>query len=318
MRLIRIKRPVLINDVTAGSQLQLNQPNPVPNRSLLTACISAFATAVLCLPTAEGGDRRFAYTYETLTSPKGSWELENTITYKRSPLHDRDLDSFSFRHEIEYGVTDRFQLAVYVANWDFAPRGGEDEEEEEAEHGGGEASAEAEVSEKEEKHEKSSKPHRSARYGSSGVEMIYNLTNPNTDWIGSALYVEGNIGDRFAELETKLLLQKNFGKLTVAYNAILEFEWEGAHLDGEEIEFGQTVGVSYEVTPQFSVGGELLHQIDMPDFNRKNAERAQVYVGPNVTFRSKGFFATASALWRTTDNAGEPDMQARVIVGVDF
>lgn len=290
-------------------------------RALKTSILAVGATALLALPAAQAGQRHFAYTYETTTAPQGSWEIENWASFERSPLHDRDLNSFQFRHEIEYGVTSRFQLAVYVANWDFAPRGGEEEEEEEAEKGGGGEAAEvAEAGEeKEAEHEgKEAKPHRSARYGSSGVELIYNISNPNTDWIGSAVYLEGNLGDRFAELEGKILLQKNFGKIIVAYNAIAEFEWEGAHLDQEEIEIGQTLGISYQVTPNVAIGGELVHQIDMPEWKASNAERAHIFMGPNVTVHGKNFFLTASALWRTSDTSGEPDMLARVILGVDF
>ena len=198
----------------------------------------------------------------------------------------------------------------------LAPRGGEEEEEEEAEHAESGESAEAE--EARDEHEGDDKPHRSARYGSTGVELIYNISNPNTDWLGSAVYAEANFGDRLAELEGKVLLQKNFGPLAVVYNATVEFEWEGAHLEAEEMEFAQSVGVAYQVHPNVSVGGELLHEIAFPDFNQRNAERAEVFVGPNVSFHGKNFFATASALWRTTDNPGESDMVARLIVGFEF
>ena len=293
---------------------QPDHPPTMLNLTDLKSCALAGLALLSCaLPASDAGQRRFAYNYETTTSPKGSWEIENWVTLERSPLHDHDFDSWFFRHEIEYGVTDRFQIALYVANWDFAPRGGEDEEEEEAETGGATESSEAEEHE-----ESDGKPHRSARYGSSGVELIYNLTNPNTDLLGSAVYAEANFGDRFAELEGKLLLQKNFGPLAIVYNAIVEFEWEGAHLEAEEIEFAQTFGVSYQVHPNVAVGGELVHEVAFPDFNQANAERAEVFVGPNVSFHGKNFFVTASALWRTTDNHDKEDMQARVIVGFEF
>jgi hypothetical protein len=284
---------------------------------LKTSVLAVGAATLLSLPTAQAGQRHFAYTYETTTATQGTWEIENWASFERSPLHDSDLNSFQFRHEIEYGVTSRFQLAVYIANWDFAPRGGEEEEEEEADKGGGGEAAEV-ADAGEAKEEKAEKPHRSGRYGSSGVELIYNISNPNTDWIGSAVYLEANYGDRFAELEGKILLQKNFGPVIVAYNAICELEWEGAHLDQEEIELGQSIGVSYQVTPNVAVGGELLHQIDMPEWKSSNAERAHIFLGPNLTVHGKNFFVTASALWRTSDTTGEPDMLARVIVGVDF
>jgi hypothetical protein len=287
--------------------------DPMFSSTQMKTCVLTALAFVWCVLPGDAGQRRFAYNYETTTSPKGSWEIENWVTLERSPLHDNDYDSWFFRNEVEYGVTDHFQIAVYVANWDFAPRGGEEKEEVEAE---GAETAESHEAEEDEGGEE--KPHRSARYGSSGVELIYNLTNPNTDWLGSAVYAEANFGDRFAELEGKILLQKNFGPLAIVYNAIVEFEWEGAHLEAEEIEFAQTFGVSYQVHPNVAVGSELVHEIAFPDFNKSNAERAEFFAGPNVTFHGKNFFVTASALWRTTDNSGAEDMQARVIVGFEF
>ena len=249
------------------------------------------AISLFAVSQASAGQRRFTYSYETITSPQGSVELENWVTFKRSPLHDRSADVWEFRHEIEYGVTSRFQLAVYVADWDFAPRGDAAE---------------------------GAKPHRSARYRHSGVELIYNLSNPNTDWIGSALYFEAVAGDRLLETEGKALLQKNFGPVAVVYNAILEAEWEGAHLDEQNGEFSQTLGVSYQIHPSVSLGGELVHEIEIPDWSRSKAKRAAVFLGPNVSFHAKNFYATLTALWRATDNHDEPDMQARLIVGIDF
>lgn len=267
-----------------------SQQMSIPSRFHSAVVATLLAAALITPRPAGAGQRRFTYSYETLTAPQGSLEFENWVTFKRSPLHDRDLDAWEFRHEIEYGVTSRFQLAVYVADWDFAPRSaGED-----------------------------AKPHRSARYSHSGVELIYNVSNPNTDWIGSALYFEALAGDRLLEVEGKALLQKNFGPLTVVYNAILEAVWEGAHLDEQKGEFSQTLGVSYQLHPAVSVGGELLHEIEIPEWNRSRAERAAVFLGPNVSFHRNHIYATLTALWRATDNHGEPDLQTRLIFGLDF
>ena len=258
---------------------------------LFTTCLPLVATALglLTAVSAEAGQRRFTYSYETLTAPKGTLELENIVTFKRSALHDDNFNVWEFRHEIEYGVTSRFQLALYVADWEFAPREGAD-----------------------------GQTHRSARYAHTGVEVIYNLSNPNTDWLGSALYGEVVVGDRLVELEGKLLLQKNLGPFNLVYNAILEAVWEGAHLDEKKGEFAQTLGVSYQVHPSFSVGAELLHEIDIPGWHNSDAAGAGLYFGPNASFRAKNFYATATALWRTTDNPGEPDLQARLIIGLEF
>jgi hypothetical protein len=61
-------------------------------------------------------------------------------------------------HELEFGVTDHFQIGLYLADWGYR------EDPDANEHG--------------------------FAYQSSAVELIYNLTNPTTDLLGLALYSE--------------------------------------------------------------------------------------------------------------------------------
>jgi hypothetical protein len=83
--------------------------------SKLTALIATALLTVFC-EVSEAG-RRFTYVYEAKVAKKGEIELENWVTWKSGP---NDQNGFDFRHEIEYGVTDRFQLALYVADWQVA------------------------------------------------------------------------------------------------------------------------------------------------------------------------------------------------------
>jgi hypothetical protein len=249
-----------------------------------TALLVTVVAAGLALPSADAGQRRFAYSYETLTAPKGSIELENWVTWKHTDLvGGDDKDVYQFRHEIEFGVTDRLQLALYVADWQY----NEDDEE-----------------------------GHSARYSGSGLEVIYNLTNPNTDFLGSALYGEVIVGEDLVELEGKILLEKRFGNLDFVYNAVLEAEWEGNGLDEKTGEFQQTLGISYDITKSFSLGVEAVHEIEMPEW--EEAESGRFFVGPNVSFRSGRFYGTLAWLWQTTHVEDEPDFQPRLIVGFNF
>lgn len=246
---------------------------------------SIFATALLATAvSASAGQRKFAYSYEVLTAPAGSVEFENWVTWKHRSGDGR-VDQFDFRHELEFGVTDRLQVGLYVADWSLTD----------------------------------TRDQSRARYQHSGVEVIYNLSNPTTDFVGSALYGELLVGDRSVELEGKLLLQKNFGPVTLAYNAIIEAEWEGAslqHLDERRGEFAQTLGVSYQLTPHFLVGAELLHEVDLPEW--RAAGKSIVFAGPNVSVRAGRCYATVAGLFRVTNQDDEPDVQTRLIFGVDF
>lgn len=232
---------------------------------------------------ATADDRRFAFVYPAVTSPKGEIELENTVTWQHRLGDESKFDAFQFRHSVEIGVTDHFQLELYPANWSY------------------------------------STDIHSARYDESAVEAIYNLTNPTTDWIGSAVYLEIAGGERAFDIEGKLLLQKNLGPLTIGYNAILDAAWEGdsfGHFDSRNGSFSQTLGVSYDLTKRVSVGAELVHEIALPGW--RASEPSVVYAGPNASFRFGRGYVTVAGVFQLTNVQAEPELQTRVIFGVSF
>lgn len=239
--------------------------------------------------TAKAGERRFTYVYEATTAVKGEFEVENWVTWKTQKEEGSRGNTFDFRHEIEFGLTDKLQVGVYVADWAVLDQvaGGED-----GAH---------------------------AAYQDSAVELIYNLTNPVTDIIGSAVYAELKLGDQKLALEGKLILQKNFGPFVFAYNAALEAEWEGerfGYFNERTGTFEETLGVSYQFSPNFLLGGEFLHEIDFSDWSE--AGDPVVYAGPNASFRYDRFYVTTTALVQVTAISEEPDFQLRTIFGFHF
>ena len=247
-------------------------------KSILTACAAlGLLGSALDL---QAGERRFTYTYEATTAPKNSVELETWVTWKATRGGEDHGNQFDFRHELEIGVTDRLQLGLYLSDWSI----------------------------------NESRGHTEADWTNVGAELIYNLSNPTTDFLGSALYFEVKAGDEEFALEGKILLQKNFGPWIVAYNAIVEAEWEGNDFDEEVGVFEQTLGVSYQISPKFSVGVEALHEIEFE--NWEEAGDPVVYVGPNASWRSGRVFATATGLLQATDIDEKPHVQKRLILGV--
>ena len=247
-------------------------------------CLLAIAS--LGILSAEAGQRRFTFVYESTTSPKGVWDLEQWVTWKTGRDYGNRVE---FRHEIEYGVTDNLQLALYVADWEVRDR-----------KNGGDKGAHA-------------------AFQDTAIEAIYSLSNPVTDFLGSALYGEFKAGPHHFELEGKIILQKNFGPVVVAYNAILEAEWEGENAgvyDERKGVFEQTFGVSYQFNPHFLIGGELLHEIEFAEWSE--ASESFVYLGPNASFRYGRFWITATALIQVTGVSEEPDLQLRTIFGVEL
>jgi len=237
------------------------------------------AAILLCQVSVFAGARHFTFLYEAPTAAPGSFEIEN---YATTRFADGFTDA-TFRHEIEIGITEHFQASIYLANWDYTR----------------------------------SRENRGAHYDSSSLELIYNLTNPVVDPIGISLYQEISAGRRAFESETKLIAQKNFGPLILAYNLTLEAEWAEQGLREQNGEIQQALGASYELSPRVSVGAEMLHEILLPDWHSADAEN-NFFVGPNVSYRGDRWFATITALAQTTRTEGEPDYQVRLIFGVSL
>jgi hypothetical protein len=239
--------------------------------ALIGAAVAVGAT------TSYGSERRFAYSYETTTATQGTWEYEQWFTWKQG----EGFDKYQFRHELEYGLTERLQLGLYLFDWEYEEDGDES----------------------------------ATAWGGSGIELIYQLTDPNTSPLGSALYFESLVSDEELSLEGKLLLQKNFGPLTAVYNFVVEAEWEDDFEESKGV-VENTFGLSYQLKPSLLFGVEALHEVEFEDWSE--AGDHVFYAGPNLSFRKGGFFATVAGLFQVTDVAGEPDTQLRIIAGIHF
>lgn len=227
-----------------------------------------------------GGARHFTFLYEVPTSAPESLELESWITSKHMTGPDRS-DAVDFRHELEYGVTNKLQVSVYLTDWFY----------------------------------ENQREHSRFAYSDSAIELIYNLTNPVDDPLGLSIYAEVNAGDRLIELESKLIAQKNLGPLILAYNATLEAVWEGHSLQEREGEIQQAFGASYELSPRLSAGIELLDEFVFPEW-RADEKKRNLFVGPNISYRRGNWFVTVTALAQATNTADEPDLQVRTIFGI--
>jgi hypothetical protein len=246
----------------------------------LTLRLGIFVTTILLTVSCFGGARHFTFLYEAPTSAPGSVELENWVTWQRGSTPAR-FDQVDFRHELEVGITDRFQASIYLADWFYA----------------------------------NDPSHSGFTYSDSAIELIYNLSNPVVDPVGLSLYEEINVGRQHFELESKLIAQKNFGRLILDYNATLEAEWEAKGLEEYNGELQQALGVSYEISPRVSVGLEFLHEFVFPQWQDR-AKIRNVFVGPNVAVRHGNWFVTVTALAQATDTADEADFQVRTIFGI--
>jgi hypothetical protein len=230
------------------------------------------------------GARRFGFVYEAPTTPPGVIEVENWMTWQTHPPNDADFAQIDFRHELEFGLTEHLQLGIYLADWNY--------------------------------HSRSAARSRGLSYGDTAVEIIYNFTNPAVDWIGLSAYEELQMGDRHGELESKLIAQKDIGRFVAAYNVALEAEWEGSRWREQNGELQQVLGLSYEFSPRFFLGAELLHEIGLPNWTEHG--RAQLFAGPDISLRTGWWWITVTTLAQLTRHPDEPELQIRAITGYTF
>ncbi|UCD76864.1 MAG: hypothetical protein JSV91_08025 [Phycisphaerales bacterium] len=252
---------------------------PSTAAAALAALIALTATATLT----EASERKFTYVYQTTTEAPGEIEYEQWITWKTDKGSDSEYDRFDIRHELEIGLTENLQLGLYLADW---------------------------------RSQRGSSVGDGVEYRGTAVELIYNLTDPTVDFLGSALYGELKLGPELFELEGKILLEKNIGKWTGAYNAGIESEWEGDNFGEDKGELFQSFGLSYQVSPKFTLGAEVLHEIPVPDWS--DTGDSVLYLGPNASFRTDDWWVTLTPLFQVTDEDSEADFQLRLIFGFTF
>jgi len=244
----------------------------------------------------------FGYVYATDTLPKGKSEVEAWSTL-REGRSQGDFHLWQGRMEISYGLTDNLQLSGYL-NLAYAdvfhntPSGETAPPEVFADYAVG-----------------ADKRMNRGRFEGVSGELIYRVLSPYTDPVGLALYIEPTIGPRTRELESRLILQKNFhdDRVVLAANVTVGQEWRYLqrdptadpgteefhdHWDKEtDVNFG--LGASYRFRRNWSAGVELLNEREwggLDPFNPGMRTNVAYYVGPNIHYGGERFFVTATVL----------------------
>jgi hypothetical protein len=230
---------------------------PAVRRSLF-----AFACLFLLPATADANERHFTYTYESAVLPVGAREIEIWTT-SRTGKEDYFV-AFDERLEFEVGLTDRLMTAFYL-NWsavtaDVDPPGA-----------------------------------RQSATEFTGVssEWKLKLMDPVAAAFGLALYGELTGGTDEAELEGKLIIDKQIGDLLLAGNLVLANEWE---LEPDETETEQEIEIdlaaAYFLRPGFSAGLELRNHNDF----HGDWEHSALFLGPVLGYGTETWWAALSIL----------------------
>ncbi|MEP7145971.1 MAG: DUF6662 family protein [bacterium] len=206
-------------------------------------------------------DRRFTFTYESSTLAKNSKDIEVWTTYQggRNYFYSR----FDHRLEFEIGLTDKLQTAFYLNLRNTTSA-----------------------------NSKTGKYETEFEWEGISSEWKYQAMNKYKDGIGLAPYIEFSFNTREAELETKLIIDKQFSKKFIAaFNMVAEYEWgfnPAPEKTAKELGLEFDLGLAYDITPKFSIGLESKQRTQFPD--GKGIEYASIFLGPNVSYREDSWY----------------------------
>ena len=255
---------------------------------------------------ASANERRFTYTYEPETLPKGAMEFEQWVTLRYLRTDDGDVQQKNFakweiREELEYGVTDRYTLGFYI-NWSA------------------ESYRNTGVSPEEDESE--------SEFDGISLENRYMLLNPADHAVGLTLYLEPSFSGSEAEIEEKIIIGQRYGDWKWALNLIHATEWED-NLSENEGELSATFGIARDIG-NWSVGLEFQNKNVCPKY--KEWEYSSFYLGPVVSYRHENWWATLTVMPQIygKNYDGNPDdneclvldeqerLHVRLLFGVSF
>jgi len=290
----------------------------VLNFFTLTAASAIFGLFCFTLSTeSQASEPLFGYIYTTDLLPKGKFEIEQWITDRdgqaEGQFHHLDMST-----ELEYGVTDNFQLAFYL-NYMYANESAN--------------SVDGKTEGIEIPYNFDGSQHYSQfRVDGASIEVMYRLLSPYIDPFGLALYAEPEIGIYEQGLELRAILQKNFmdDQLVLAANIWVEYDREqNSNLvtpgsdDVPDNSFSNAtyaeldLGASYRVISNWSIGVEFRDHNEFRglSLNRTDQDHTAFFLGPNVHYAAEKWFFTLSFLRQLGAYAYTTDQQAEIAYG---
>jgi len=215
-----------------------------------------------CYSGLQAQDRIFNYIYQSGVLSGGERELEIWTTYHSGrESYYRGLDA---RAEFEMGLARHLQTAFYLNYSSKAT----------------EVSADTiSVLEKENPFSFSN-------------EWKFKLSDASASSIGSALYGELTVGTTDIELEARVILDKQIGRITQAFNLIFEPEWEWKAASAEvaaktEYKFELCYGLGVHMGKGWSLGAEIRNPNVVADNKWSNCA---IYAGPVISYASGAFW----------------------------
>lgn len=245
------------------------------------------ALSLITLPSFAHADRRsFVWNYEARTMAKGEKELEYYLTSSVNRPEGQDFDQLTFEHqvEIEYGVTDNFDVAMYQI---FRQR---------------ETDAGADTFTW-----RGYKARARYRFGEIGQYFV--------DPLVYFEFIHKPAGDEI-EFEEKLVLSKNIGHFILAFNGTLEQEIQ-YKADVKEYLYKPGLAAGYQAAPWVVIGAETEARFVSTDPG--GYDHSAFFAGPTLSLAGESLWWNIGALFQVTDRYNEePRYEVRSIVGLYF
>ncbi|NEW81652.1 MAG: hypothetical protein GZ094_04725 [Mariniphaga sp.] len=217
-------------------------------------------------------DRVFNYTYQSGVLNKGQKEIEIWSTLASG--RDNFYRSIKHRMEYEVGLGGKLQTSFYL-NYRYSKSIVEEN---------GIQSLKNDVD-----------------YSFSN-EWKLKLSDPVANRIGSALYFEYTLAPGETEIEGKIILDKQIGNFTHAFNLVGEYEFEkefkpdGTRIKTEnerELKVELNYGLSYRIKNNLSVGVEAMNQNQIAESKWENSV---LTLGPCISYSTNGFWVNLTVM----------------------
>lgn len=241
------------------------------NRIFAGAAVFAFILAVAPAP-AKADPRSYVWTYEYMTVREGRAELEYYSTTEIPNSGAPETSNWKHQVELEYGLTPKTDIALYQM------------------------------------FKQANTPTASTfRYDGMKLRLRHRLAEKGElplDMLLYAEYVRGADLAEQGELEAKLVLAKDLGRLNLSYNQVVEFPVEKPSAAVHSF----TAGASWKVSDILKAGLEAVGEYKAGGY----------YLGPTLHFRARDMKLWANLGYLTGLNPDSKDVQTRLIVGVPF
>jgi len=219
--------------------------------------VLALVAAPAVVPAVAHADRRslsFAYDYQT--QPEGETEIELFTTQSRATWADGAPEAFELALGLEHGITARWDVALtHVFN---------------QASGAAATASPLQLGDVELRTR-----YRFAERGQRPVDVVAYASVARQ--FGASAYLG----------EARAIVARDFGRLTVVADAIGQVGF-GAEIAEPAIGLGWAGGVTYELSPTWTVGAESWGDVDV-----EHTDRYQTWAGPALSW------APSSRLWVT-------------------